>query len=75
MDEQELVDNLGTIARSGSRAFMNKMKEMQSGSASAARESIIGQFGVGFYSSFMVSGGNLEETDEGNAVKHSVRRT
>eukprot|EP00667_Euglena_gracilis_P003536 EG_transcript_3547 len=53
MSKEELVDNLGTIARSGSKAFIQKVKEGQvSGDAA---ESIIGQFGVGFYSSFMVA--------------------
>ena len=51
MSKEDLVSNLGTIARSGSKDFMNKVKE--------AKEKkdldIIGQFGVGFYSAFMVA--------------------
>ncbi|XP_076028567.1 TNF receptor associated protein 1 [Oratosquilla oratoria] len=51
MTKEELMENLGTIARSGSKAFI---KEVQSG-GSADPQNIIGQFGVGFYSTFMVS--------------------
>ncbi|XP_014675493.1 PREDICTED: heat shock protein 75 kDa, mitochondrial-like [Priapulus caudatus] len=51
MTEEEMVDNLGTIARSGSKGFMQELKEKGDGVAS----SIIGQFGVGFYAAFMVA--------------------
>ena len=49
MSRDELVDNLGTIARSGTAAFVD-----QFASASEGNSSFIGQFGVGFYSVFMV---------------------
>ena len=51
MSETELADALGTIARSGTKAFMDKI----AGAKDAAGSQLIGQFGVGFYSAFMVA--------------------
>jgi molecular chaperone HtpG len=49
MDRQELIDNLGTIARSGTKSFLARLTEAKDGAG------LIGQFGVGFYAAFMVA--------------------
>ena len=49
MERQELIDNLGTIARSGTALSCAKLTEAKDGAG------LIGQFGVGFYSAFMVA--------------------
>lgn len=54
MTREELVENLGTIARSGSKKFLQEVQE-KAGTDSSAVGNIIGQFGVGFYSAFMVA--------------------
>ena len=62
MNRDELVENLGTIARSGTEAFSRQLEEAareagkeESGKKGAEAGRLIGQFGVGFYSAFMVA--------------------
>ena len=50
MDHDEVIQNIGTIARSGTRAFLERMK-----TENPEDGNFIGQFGVGFYSSFLVA--------------------
>lgn len=50
MSREDLIENLGTIAKSGTRKLVEEMK-----AAGSSGPSLIGQFGVGFYSSFMVA--------------------
>lgn len=51
MNEEDLNNNLGTIARSGTKAFIEKI----SNDKNAGESNLIGQFGVGFYSAFMAA--------------------
>ena len=51
MSRESIVENLGTIAKSGTRAFLEALQQADA----KDRPELIGQFGVGFYSSFMVA--------------------
>ncbi len=67
MSRQEVIDNLGTIARSGTEAFLEQM-----GQGGEASPDLIGRFGVGFYSCFMVAN-QVEVVTYKHGEKHAVR--
>ncbi|XP_077592835.1 endoplasmin-like [Stigmatopora nigra] len=68
MTKDELVRNLGTIAKSGTSEFLNKMTDMQSEDQSTSE--LIGQFGVGFYSAFLVADKVIVTTKHNNGTQH-----
>ena len=69
MSRQEVIDNIGTIAKSGTREFFSRLTGDQAKDAS-----LIGQFGVGFYSSFIVADKvTLVTRRAGIAKEHGVR--
>uniref|UniRef100_A0A8C6WVZ5 Heat shock protein 90, beta (grp94), member 1 n=1 Tax=Neogobius melanostomus TaxID=47308 RepID=A0A8C6WVZ5_9GOBI len=68
MTKEELVKNLGTIAKSGTSEFLNKMTEMQTEGQSTSE--LIGQFGVGFYSAFLVADKVIVTSKHNNGTQH-----
>ena len=66
MSEQEAIDHLGTIAKSGTRDFMSKLSGDQQSDAKD-QGALIGQFGVGFYSGFIVADKIVVETRRAGA--------
>ena len=53
MTKTDLEVNLGTIAKSGTTEFFEKLEEVTAAAGEGAASDLIGQFGVGFYSSFL----------------------
>jgi molecular chaperone HtpG len=75
MSAQEAIDNLGTIAKSGTREFMSKLADAQKAQAKDDG-SLIGQFGVGFYSGFIVADKMTVETRRaGSKAEEGARWT
>lgn len=69
LSQQEAIDNLGTIAKSGTKDFMSKLSGDQKSDAQ-----LIGQFGVGFYSGFIVAEKiTVESRRAGTAASEGVR--
>ncbi len=73
MTQQEAIDHLGTIAKSGTKDFMGKLQDAQKADAKD-QGALIGQFGVGFYSGFMVADKiTVESRRAGTDAKDGVR--
>ena len=62
MSRHDLVDALGTIARSGTKAFLDRLAAESAEKEKSEASALIGQFGIGFYSSFMVADEVVVET-------------
>ncbi|XP_053553134.1 endoplasmin [Bombina bombina] len=68
MTKDELVKNLGTIAKSGTSEFLSKLTEAQDEGQSTSE--LIGQFGVGFYSAFLVADRVIVTSKHNNGTQH-----
>ena len=73
MTQQDAIDHLGTIAKSGTKDFMGKLQDAQKADAKD-QGALIGQFGVGFYSGFMVADKiTVDSRRAGDDAKNGVR--
>ena len=73
MSQQEAIDHLGTIAKSGTRDFMSRLSQDNKSDAKE-QGALIGQFGVGFYSGYIVADQiTVESRRAGIGAEHGVR--
>ncbi|CAB1313362.1 unnamed protein product [Coregonus sp. 'balchen'] len=68
MTKEDLVKNLGAIAKSGTSEFLNKMTEIETEGQSTSE--LIGQFGVGFYSAFLVADKVIVSSKHNDGTQH-----
>lgn len=73
MNKDEVIENIGTIAKSGTKEFLAKLKDLKSKDKNADTDQLIGQFGVGFYSAFIVSERIVINTKKAGSEEPAVR--
>ena len=73
MTRDEVITNIGTIAKSGTKEFIKKLKELKESGKENTEAEMIGQFGVGFYSAFMISDRIVITTRKAGKGNEAVR--